>query len=66
MCDPVGLVGTFIQWAGKAIPSTSKDMNNNNQLEEEFAHAHFEHAENKHKVIYFYCICPVFPYCYNK
>lgn len=70
MCDPVGLIRTFIQRAGKAIPSTSKDMNNYNQLEEEFAHAHFENAENKHKVtyvvFYFSFICLVFPCCCNK
>ena len=47
--DPIVLTRTFIQRACNAVPGTGKHVNNNNQVDEELAHAHFEYAEKKHE-----------------
>ena len=49
MFDPIGPIRTFIQWACNAVPRTGKHMNDNNQLEEELAHAYFRYTKNKHE-----------------
>ena len=45
--DPVINTGAFIERTGQAEPSTGKYMYHYDQLEEEFTHAHSEHAERK-------------------
>ena len=49
MFDPVALIRALIQWTGNEIPTTGKHINYDHQLEEELAHPHIKHTENKHR-----------------